>query len=569
MKSLKETLVGLLCIAMLTLSITGCQKPAPEPVPEPEPEPETVFEFDQSSLTFSCDAGQKYLKLKATCSWVLDDEIVKVPSWIDLVTPREGEGNNTITIGVMANPYSKERKADVWFTNDESETIKVEVIQEKNPAGIADYKHLGSGYNASGEYAYDGDVMAKVLDIDRLLANEYVADVKSLNTTDERYIYGKTMKEYQENLTQSASISGSYSGFSASVSNSFSKETLSSAENEFATFRHITKKQSFTLYGHLGAEELKDCVLESAMNEIDNMEPMKLFAKYGTHVVTGFVLGGSLDFAMSADVSTASTAVDWSLAASAGFQYMSAGAEASAGYGEYNKMRSEAANFESTLKARGGESQYTSNNPNASESTYSSWLSSLEDPAKWVMVDFDGTKLIPIWDFASTEERKAALEAAALEYLTAPDILVETSHRKLSVKVHSMNCTEDDSGDTAEMKYWWKMSYDGNSVTEFGYWSGDISDSGSWKNIEGQNKIKTVEHLSIYKPHTLKVSMNWEEDDSSSGNETGSGSYTLVYDNKDKIWRHKNESGDEIKSGDQFTINANGANTKIIFKWEK
>ncbi len=570
MKSLKLTLISVLCIIALMLSFAGC---SPETIPTPEPEPEVVFQFDQKSYTFTCNADLKYLKLESTNPWRLDASMTNAPVWVNLIDPTEGEGDAVISVGLLANPYTSERKAELWFVNDQSKSISVEIIQEMNPNGVASYKYLGAGYNASGEYAYDGDVKSKVLDIDMLVAKGYVADILSLNRTDERYVYGKTFEEYQESLTQQASISGSYGAFSASISNSFSKETLSSAENEFATFRHITKKQSYKLMTHLKAEELKPCVIPSAQEEIDNMEPLKLFEKYGTHVISGFVLGGSLDYAMSADVSTCSSAVDWSIAASAGFQYMSAGAETSAGYGEFNKMRNESANFESTLKARGGESQYASNNPNASESTYASWLASLEDPTKWVMVDYDGSQLIPIWDFASSPERKSVLETAALDYLTAPKIDKVTTHRKLGVDVIKVGCTDDDAGGTAEMEYWFYWKHDDLPEVEFAYFYKEVNDNmadnpNSWASIDPRSK--TVGDLSIYKPHTLKIRMHVFEDDTT-GDDKGDGSYTLVYDNKKQVWHHNNESGAEIKNGETFNIKTGsaGGRAQVRFRWEK
>ena len=81
--------------------------------------------------------------------------------------------------------------------------------------------------------------------------------------------------------------------------------------------------------------------MPEAQTDIDNMAATDLFLKYGTHVITGFVLGGSLDYSMSADVSVMEEAVDWGIATSGGFELLSMGGSASVEFSSYEKMRNE------------------------------------------------------------------------------------------------------------------------------------------------------------------------------------------------------------------------------------
>ena len=531
------------------------------------------FEFAESAVTIGYAAGTEYVQIISTGEWKLNNLANEIPDWLT-ITPDHGTGDGLITLKVKTNPYSRERNTQLSFTNTFiSKSIALQITQESNPDGISDYKYLGAGYDASGEYAADSYVRNMVLDINKLLEKNHVADVLGLNSTEERYIYGKTINEYQKKITQAANISGGYKGFSASVSNSFSKETLSSTENEYASFRHITKKQSYKLFANLKAKDLIDCLSDDAKNDLLSMEPRQIFLKYGTHVITGFVLGGSLDYSMSADVSVMSTSVDWSVAVSGGFKFLSSGASVSTEYGQYEKMRNEAANFESRLSARGGESQYASQNPNVNQSTYTEWLTSLSDKSKWVMVDYDGSQLIPIWEFIEDADKAKQVAAAAAEYLTAPNVAQASTHNTLKMKVTRVGYTSDDAGSTAEV--YWEFFCTVNQNTEKTLnqrFRQEVPDNASsapgskWR--EPSQNIESSDNLSIYKQHVVKFRLKAMEDDTT-GDEHYDRTETLYYNPKDQKWRFNSETGDVIENGGTFIINrGGGATAEVKLIWE-
>lgn len=537
---------------------------------------EMNFEFQNMTVTLSYDASTGYAQLISTGAWVLNNaEGSEIPAWLT-VSPSSGEGDTMLTLTVQKNQFNRERRTQLSFTNTlMNKSIALEVIQEANPNGIENYKYLGMGYDVSGEYAVDSYVRSSVLDIDKLLAKGYVADVLNLNSTDERYIYGKTFEEYQQNLSMTAGVSGGLFGFSMSVTTSFSSRSLSSSENEFSSFRHITEKQSYKILANLTADDLKDCVIDYVQEDIDNMDVGSLFLKYGTHILTGFVLGGSLDYSMSADVSVMSSSVDWAQATNAGYSLLSMGVTASTGYSDYESMSKYAANFESSLKARGGESQYASQNPNVNESTYNEWLASLEDPAKWVMVDYDGSMLIPIWEFASTEQRKNEIAAAAASYLEKPEISVSTTHRTLSIKLLKVGYLEDDAGSEAELygDMWYNL--DATGEKDLGSFDDLVVPDKSgeypshWDDYGGNISMSAAK-MSIYKDHTLFIRGNFTEDDVT-GSEHYSGSFNLYYSATDMTWRAESPTGSIIGDGGTFILKAGetdkGVRCQFSFSW--
>ena len=541
-----------------------------------QPVAELFFEFDNSSISLSYDASTGYAQLNSTGEWKLNNTAgTDIPQWLT-VSPTSGNGDALISLSVSKNQFNRERKTQLSFTNTLlNKSISLQVIQEANPNGIEDYKHLGKGYDASGEYAADAYVRNSILDIDKLIENGYMADVINLNSTEERYIYAKTMEEYQSQLSTKAGISANYLGFSASVSASFSEAALSSAENEYSSFRHITKKQSYKILPNLTAGDLKPTVMPEAQTDIDNMAATDLFLKYGTHVITGFVLGGSLDYSMSADVSVMEEAVDWSIATSGGFELLSMGGSASVEFSSYEKMRNEAANFESSLRARGGESQYASQNPNVSESTYNEWLASLEDQSKWVMIDYDGSQLIPIWEFASSPSRKSELEAAAKSYLAKPPVVQQTTHRTLTVTLLKIGYLSDDAGNTAELtnEFWYTV--DGKQEQHLGKFYQEVPDNSGdnpddWKNAASQLTM-SVSKMSIYKDHSLVLRGHFIEDDTT-GDDIDDGNIDMNYSAADNTWRLKAATETVVGNGDTLILTAGspgeGVRAQFRFEWK-
>ena len=542
-----------------------------------QPVAELVFEFDNPSVSLSYDASVGYAQLNATGDWKLNNtEGTDIPRWLT-VSPSFGTGDAMISLSVQKNQFNRERKTQLSFTNTLlNKSISLQIIQEANPNGIEDYKHLGKGYDASGEYAADAYVRNSILDVDKLMDNGYLADVLNLNSTEERYIYAKTMEEYQSQLSTKAGISANYLGFSASVSASFSEAALSSAENEYSSFRHITKKQSYKILPNLTADDLRTSVMPEAQEDIDNMAATDLFLKYGTHVITGFVLGGSLDYSMSADVSVMENAVDWSLATSGGFQLLSMGGSASVEFSSYEKMRNEAANFGSSLKARGGESQYASQNPNVSESTYNEWLASLEDQSKWVMIDYDGSQLIPIWEFASSPSRKSQLEAAAKSFLSRPPVEQHTTHRTLTIMLLKIGYLSNNIDGAAELtnEFWYTI--DGKQEQRLGKFYQEVPDNSrdnpdDWQNASNQLTI-SVSKMSIFKDHTLDVRGHFVEDDVTS-DENYDGNISMKYTASDNTWRLTGVATETIvANGDKLILTAgspgSGVRAQLRFEWK-
>ena len=380
----------------------------------------TSFEFGQDKYTFTYLAGESLIALKAYGKWHVDKTMI--PDWLK-VSPESGEGDATITVSISDNIFTQRRDIQILFKNEDlNSSCILNIEQEGNPAGLKDFGHLGKGFDTAGQYAFDGDVRAEVLSWRKLYNAEKIAGVSNTNLTNEMTITGKTRDEYVHSYGVSAGLDAKVMGFTAGVSTNFSESSLSSSENSFATFRHMTKKQIIKLHGNVTPQDVLDCRSDMFLEDIENLSASDIIVKYGTHVIFGYSLGGVLEYSMTANMTGSGSSVDWGLAVKAGFEMASYGGSVSAGYQQFDSVSKEEYAFESKLVCRGGESQFASTGvPGGdSKSTYDQWLASLTDPYKWVMVDFegvDGRKLIPIYDFIDDPVKKEEVKKAISDHL--------------------------------------------------------------------------------------------------------------------------------------------------------
>ncbi|GEM_PF-3881883 len=479
--------------------------------------------FNVEELTVDYATSTNYLPLTASGNWKLDNTADQIPNWIT-ITPDSGEGNAVLTIVTKTNKFARSRSTHLSFTNTDSNISTVlTVTQDANPNGITDYKHLGRGYDTKGKYAEESGVKASVLDCDLLADGNHIADILNPNSTDESISSGKTRSEFENSYSAKVGVSGSYQLFTASVEANFSLKALGTEEYSFATLRSMTKKQILKIYDNETAADLKSCVSEGFTNDLKTLDAKALVSKYGTHVITGFSLGGVLEYSMAADASESSTEINWGTAVKAGFEQEGVGgASAEASYDQLNSVKNSVSGFESTMSCRGGQSQYTSNAGSASDngftaSEYSSWLSSLEDANLWVMVDYEGSKLIPLWEFIDDATLAASVEEYITKtYLVGSSIPQGSDYTSFALYFVRASNTHADgiSDDATEWRFKLTSNMDNKDArTVADYMSGDhfsFSDKSPWSKILAGDDIKTSGTYSVNKnkAHSMTITIS-------------------------------------------------------------
>ena len=260
---------------------------------------------------------------------------------------------------------------------------------------------LGRGYDVFDLYADPAAIKAKVLDYGALHAAGLVEEFK-LEKATYTTISGKTHQEYSQNISKKVSLEGDYQFFSSSFSASFSESYYSSSEYEFATVQARVNKTGVAIDGRQDAEKLSDYLTQEFKQDLNNKDyPVtELFKKYGTHVMTGVILGARLDYNYSANTSNASSSA--SIAAAARASY--AGTFSVDSSFEYSKDSSSSqgyTNVDYTTGVVGGASElaYAIH----LEGKYEQWMNSVA--ANAVLCDFYPDGLMPIWKLAENSAR--------------------------------------------------------------------------------------------------------------------------------------------------------------------
>lgn len=279
------------------------------------------------------------------------------------------------------------------------------------------YNTVGCGTDLFQGYAVESNVKGRVLDIDKLNAQ----DLLILNPlVEERYyekISGKSINEYATKLSSSVGVEGSYMFFSASIKASFTDETYKRAEYSYATIMETNWKNSLKIQNDRWyAALLKDYLTPEARAAINDDDIMywsgqDIINSYGTHVMVGVYAGARLDYHIAVEIESQEHDSELEAYASAKLKGMfaSVGITTSIDAETYTAME----NYESkeNITSKGGDSQYA--NP-SDDDDYNLWHESIStNPVFCGIIKYG---LVPIWEFADTDERQAEIEAAYIAY---------------------------------------------------------------------------------------------------------------------------------------------------------
>lgn len=400
--------------------LTSCNDPKNDPIPDPEPKPEQKsISFSASELTFeaiSSSALTQTVAIKATGAWEIStsnsDSNVSAPAWVLDISATKGTGDKTISITLATNEFSSSRSIYLYLKSKDDASLQpanLKITQKENPkGGLADYKNLGLGYDATGAYADQAYVKSKVLDWDKLSAKKLIAPVNSVFKAEQKSNTGKTTKEVQDKLSLEANVKAGMPAFSATVSSSFSTSMTTYKESEYALIMAYAKQQVVKLNDGLKSTDLQSCLTTEANDDINGtISADAVIAKYGTHVITGFAMGGVYQYSMSA-ISTSTTQGQ---SFGAKVELLVSGIGGGAGFDKVNEVKNSLKNYQSRTVTRGGNAVGISDNGDG----YKSWLTSInpENYNLWVLIDFEGdNKLIPIWELAKDVARQEVLKTA-------------------------------------------------------------------------------------------------------------------------------------------------------------
>ena len=304
----------------------------------------------------------------------------------------------------------------------------------ENPELINGIENLGSGYDVFDQFADASKVKAPILDY-RALNEDGLVEMKTLEHSTFHTTSGSSISEYSNSLSVSVGISGSYMFFSGSVRTNFSKSRYSYDSYSFATYHSMINKYQLRIPTDWNADDLKPYLSIQAKNKINDISiaPFDIFQIYGTHCLTGVVVGGRLDYSISARTRDIKENVSIGVYAEASFSVGLGSGSINTEVIDSTEYAQFASSMEKHLEVYGGSSELGQHIINKDD--YDAWISSVGD--NHVFCNYTQNGLIPIWKFCEDDSRRAELEGAYAAWAIDRAITVNPAPRAciLDIKI--------------------------------------------------------------------------------------------------------------------------------------
>ena len=280
---------------------------------------------------------------------------------------------------------------------------------EVGDTAISSSQFLGRGYDVFSAYADPLDVRGEVLDFDEM-NNAGLIERLQLERSNFETIEGHDVETYMNKLSQKVEVSASYAGFSGSVKVNFDESHYTNSSYSFATVTSLIQKYSARIEAGIPVATLKSYLTDNADAMLNNgdVEPLTVFMAFGTHVMRGIIIGGRLDYSVSADMTEVGGDTSIGVFAEVGYEgafdvNVSSETVSATEWSDFTSSSKK------TLKVYGGASEYGQYIINEDKQSYVPWIESIGDNP--VFCEFDSTNpLIPIWELCDDSDRSSELQ---------------------------------------------------------------------------------------------------------------------------------------------------------------
>jgi hypothetical protein len=283
-----------------------------------------------------------------------------------------------------------------------------------NPA----FAYIGFGYDLTMNWADQNGKRGIVFDATKV-PTSYVQNI-TLEELSYRQVTATNVEEYERQMSGSLSISGSYRFFSGAVRTNFDDAHYRYEGRSFSTIQFYDQKsRTHIIANYATAPTLRAYMDAKARADLDGtMSPREIFTIYGTHVMTGAVMGARFDFNATMLTTRIVEGSSFDAMARASFAsfYASAGV---AGSFRSDEERTSFQQYGSiNLRVYGGRSELALNDASLSE-----WRSSIDANRVWM--NFTDGGLIPIWEFCSDPARSRQIRDALPAWIQEHAITVD------------------------------------------------------------------------------------------------------------------------------------------------
>jgi hypothetical protein len=264
---------------------------------------------------------------------------------------------------------------------------------------------IGKGYDITGAYTSSQEIKGTILDLNQLINDARVVRDPNLHSASYQTSSGETITQYQESLMTKASVSASagvegVGSFSSEIGGSFGMERASSDAYAFATSTSRIVSDAYFIQDKDG---LTKYITDQFVQDVKNLNPEAVIAKYGTHVMLGGVLGARLDYHLSVRKKSGAASYDIGAFVRTKAELTIEGITAGGGTeAEINTKYSNSFDTETvevTTKALGGLAQYAQSIHNKQD--YDQWINSIEGNEVWC--DYYSNSLLPIYELVGSD----------------------------------------------------------------------------------------------------------------------------------------------------------------------
>lgn len=159
---------------------------------------------------------------------------------------------------------------------------------------------LGNGYDISGEFAKLGSE-GRVLDLDKLNTNKLIRTSSGGATSQGTKVVEEGRKQYSKKVEEDLgiSVSGNVFGvtFASDTKKHFDKTETSDESYKYVMINLLHSNEQYSIAA--APEQIRGALSSEFKNALETMTAENIIKSYGTHVLTGMVLGSSMRYYMS------------------------------------------------------------------------------------------------------------------------------------------------------------------------------------------------------------------------------------------------------------------------------
>lgn len=263
---------------------------------------------------------------------------------------------------------------------------------------------VGWSYNIFDRYANNESKKKPLFDFGK---EHRMVMLENISKHDIRTVTGSNSHQYTKSVATrlGMSYSSAFGLFKGSMQSNFGKKSMGNIDTSFVTLQDYIWKYRISL--DIRSEKrditrLKKFMDPVAREDINTMDPEKLFNIYGTHFITKAYIGGRADYHATVENSSKFSQQDISVNVKLAFKRFKSNLNVT--HSKTNREISK--NRKTKLTIIGGNSEYINNIHNNEQ--YKSWVSGIKKHP--VLCDFERGSLSPIWKLADTYSRKKQLE---------------------------------------------------------------------------------------------------------------------------------------------------------------